>query len=59
MCWSGMILAPREALTKLNPDSGTCRLKYYPFSADSEDNLSHSDITEDELVIKKQVEEDL
>ena len=54
-----MILFPTEALTRLNPDSGTCRLKYYPFSADSEDNLSHSDIAEDELIVKKQIEEDL
>ena len=59
MCWSGMVFSLKEALTRLNPDSGTCGLKYYPFSADSEDNLSHSDIAEDALILKKQAEEDL
>ena len=59
MCWSGMVFSLKEAFTRLKPDSGTCGLKYYPFSADSEDNLSHSDITEDALILKKQAEEDL
>ena len=59
MCWSGMIFFLQEVVTKLNPDSGICRLRYYPFSAGSEDNLSHSDIAEDEVIAKKQAEEDL